>query len=445
MAKSKTGSKQLNLAKQLFEELAGKLGSRISVRLWDDTVIPLGANVEPGFELSISGPGVIGSLIRKPTPENLLIHYAKGHIDYHGTDFVTFLRTARVRDSRKRGKSISKSLLAKVAWNFLFARDCEPATSCRFDGDDTGNRRTRDDDRKFIQFHYDVGNDFYKLFLDKEMVYTCAYFKDWDDTLEQAQLNKLDLICRKLQLQPGDRMLDIGCGWGALICYAAEHYGVHAHGVTLSEEQIALANQKIKERGLEGKVTAELRDYNDVQGPFDKIASIGMAEHVGIKNTPNYMSKVKSLLTPGGLFLNHAITRPAKATQREFQRKSKEQRLLTKYIFPGGELDHQGHVLDCMESTGMEVHDVEGLRDHYGLTCQHWSQRLESNREQAIAEVGEEKYRMWQLYLAGVCMALTDGSARIFQTVASNKVGKGHSGMPPTRQHIYQHELNRAA
>ena len=230
------------------------------------------------------------------------------------------------------------------------------------------------------------------------------------------------MICRKLQLQPGDRMLDIGSGWGALICYAAEHFGVHAHGVTLSQAQYDLTQRKIAQRGLQDRVTVDLCDYNDVQGSFDKVSSIGMAEHVGIANLPKYMHKVRSILAPGGLFLNHAITRPAKSSQRKFQRASSERRLLTKYIFPGGELDHQGHVLDCMEAAGFEVHDVEGWRDHYGVTCEHWARRLEANREEAIRLIGEPKYRMWLLYLAGVCMALSDGSARIFQAVASNRV-----------------------
>ena len=270
------------------------------------------------------------------------------------------------------------------------------------------------------------------------MVYTCGYFRDWDETLEQAQLNKLEMICRKLQLKPGDRMLDIGCGWGALICYAATHYGVQAHGVTLSEAQVELTQQRIRERGLEGQVTVALCDYNDVDQKFDKISSIGMAEHVGIDNFRGYVKKVRSLLEPDGLFLNHAITRPAKNSKKEFRKQSAERRLLSKYIFPGGELDHQGHVQDELEAGGFEVHDVEGWRDHYGLTCEHWAKRLEANREKAIEIVGEEKYRMWLLYLAGVTMALADGTARIFQTVVSNRVERGHSGMPPTREHLYE-------
>lgn len=429
--------KQLTVAKELCTALAGKLDSKVSVRLWDGSVIPLGTNVVDGVELSISGPGVLGAMIRRPSAETMLCLYAKGHIDFCGANIVEFMRIARVKGSRRRSRSVSKTLIAKTIFNFMFARDVGVDKELRFQGDDQGLNRKQEDNRDFIQFHYDIGNDFYKLFLDKEMLYSCAYFRSWDESLEQAQLNKLDLICRKLQLKPGDRMLDIGCGWGALICHAAEHYGVHAHGVTLSDAQLEIAQQRIQERGLEDRVTAEICDYNDVHGIYDKVSSIGMAEHVGIDNLPKYMQKVRSVLAPGGLFLNHAITRPAKSSPKKFRKNNTERRLLTKYIFPGGELDHQGHVIDCMEATGLEVHDVEGLRDHYGVTCEHWARRLEANKAEAIRMIGEEKYRMWLLYLGGVAMALSDGSARIFQAVASNQVERGHSGMPPTREHLY--------
>lgn len=429
--------KQLASAKEVCQRLAEKLDSKISVRLWDGSVHPLGSGVRDGYEISISGPGVIGAMIRRPTAENLLCLYARGHIDFHGANIVEFMRTARVKGSRRRARSIPKSLIAKGLLNFILARNVETANGLRFDGDDRGHHRKQADNRDFIKFHYDIGNEFYQLFLDPEMVYSCAYFRSWDESLEQAQLNKLDMICRKLQLKPGDRMLDIGCGWGALILFAAAHYGVKAHGITLSDAQLEIAQQRIKQRGLEGRVTAAICDYNDVQGEFDKVSSVGMAEHVGIKNLTKYLQKVRSVLVPGGLFLNHAITRPAKSSPRKFNRKNAERRLLTKYIFPGGELDHQGHVLDSMEATGFEVHDVEGWRDHYGLTCEHWARRLEANQVEAIRMVGEEKYRMWLLYLGGVAMALQDGSARIFQTVASNQTVRGHSGMPPTREHLY--------
>lgn len=429
--------RQLTVATELFMELAKHLNSPISLRLWDGSTVALGEGAEPELAFSIKSPGVIGGLLRRPTPDNLLRHYALGYIDYHGADLVTLIEKARVKNSRKRSGQLPKSLLAKAALTFLTAKGESLDVTHEYDGDETGLKREQAENKDFIQFHYDVSNDFYKLFLDANMVYSCAYFHTWEDSLEQAQFNKLDMICRKLQLKPGERMLDIGCGWGALICHAAKYYGVQAHGITLSEEQLGLTKQKIASMGLTGSVTAELCDYADVEGPFDKISSIGMVEHVGIDNMRDYMLKVRSLMPDRGMFLNHGITRPAKKTQKQFRKMRPEQRLLAKYIFPGGELDHIGHMLECMESVGFDVHDVEGWRDHYALTCRKWCQRLEQNKEAAIKLIGEERYRMWVLYLAGVTFALGDGSARIYQTVATRHKAKGISGMPPTREHLY--------
>ncbi len=430
--------RQLSVATELFTELAKHLNSPISLRLWDGSTVALGEDAQPGLEFSIKSPGVIGGLLRRPTPDNLLRHYALGYIDYHGADLVTLIEKARVKNSRKRSGQLPKTLMAKAALAFVTTKGESLDVTHEYDGDETGLKREQAENKDFIQFHYDVSNEFYELFLDPNMVYSCAYFHSWEDSLEEAQINKLDMICRKLQLKPGEQMLDIGCGWGALICHAAQHYGVQAHGITLSEEQLALTKQKIERLGLTELVTAELCDYADVEGPFDKISSIGMVEHVGIDNMRDYMQKVRGLLPDRGMFLNHGITRPAKKTQKQFRKMRPEQRLLAKYIFPGGELDHIGHMLECMESVGFDVHDVEGWRDHYALTCRKWCQRLEQNKAAAIKLIGEERYRMWVLYLAGVTFALGDGSARIYQTVATRHKAKGISGMPPTREHLYE-------
>lgn len=429
---------QIKAAKKLFEHLAELLETRISVRLWDGTTVPLGSNVEPGLALTIKSPGVISSLLRKPTPENLLRHYARGHIDYDGADLMSFLETARVPNSRKRAKKARKSVFAKAMVPFALAKG-EPTTAEHaYEGDESGLKREQAENRDFIQFHYDVSNEFYQLFLDPNMVYSCAYFRDWDESVEQAQINKLDMICRKLQLQPGDRFLDIGCGWGALVCHAAKHYGVQAHGITLSDRQLEFAKQKIADWNLSDQVTVEIRDYADMEGQFDKISSIGMVEHVGIDNLMGYTGKVKSLLRDRGIFLNHGITRPAKATDKQFRKQTPERRLLNKYIFPGSEVDHIGHMTQVMEACGFDVHDVEGWRDHYALTCKRWCQKLEENKTEAIKHIGAERYRMWVLYLAGVAFAFKDGSARIYQTVATSHSSKGISGMPPTREHLYE-------
>jgi len=425
----------------LLRHLADHLQSPVAIELWDGTVVPLSSRTDTDLRISISSPGVVSSLLRRPTADNLLRHYALGHIDFHGAELCDFLETLRVKGTRERTKSIRKSIkpgvFIKSLLPFLFARGESTDITHRYAGDETGLRREQSENKDFIQFHYDVSNEFYELFLDPEMVYSCAYFTDWNNSLEQAQQDKLDMICRKLRLQPGERFLDIGCGWGALICHAARHYGVKAHGITLSQRQLDYAQEKIKRLGLEGQVTAELRDYNDLDGTFDKVASIGMVEHVGIDNMRGYMQTVSRLLPDRGMFLCHGITRRAKKSQKHFRKINPEKRLLAKYIFPGGELDHLGHMVEMMESSGFEVHDVEGWRDHYALTCKLWSQRLAARQAEAIEHIGAERYRIWQLYLAGVSLALKDGSACIFQTVGTKHKSKGLSGTPPTRAHLY--------
>jgi cyclopropane-fatty-acyl-phospholipid synthase len=430
--------KQIARATELIEYLRTKLNAPVSVRLWDGSVVALGENVHAGLEIVLKSPGVIGSVLRRPKADTLLRLYATGSIDFVGADMTTFIEKARVKNSRQKSRRVPLGLIAKFASAFLFSRGEKTQLEHCFEGDETGLRRQQSDNKDFIQFHYDVSNEFYRLFLDDNMLYSCAYFHTWDDSLEQAQFNKLDMICRKLQLKPGERMLDIGCGWGALICHAAKHYGVKAHGITLSKRQLEYTLNRIDEEGLSDLVTAELKDYAFVEGPYDKISSIGMVEHVGIDNMAGYMKKVNSLLPDRGMFLNHGITRPGKMSDKKFRHMSPERRILAKYIFPGGELDHLGHMIQCMESEGFDVHDVEGWRDHYSRTCRLWCQRLESNKDEAIRQVGEEKYRLWVLYLAGCVFALGDGGARIYQTVVTKQASKGLSGMPPTREHLYR-------
>ena len=238
--RKKRYNRQLTSARTLLEQLALKFDNRVSVRLWDGTMVPLGKDVDPDLFLSISGPGVVGSLLRWPTPDNLLRHYARGHIDFHGADIHTFIEAMYVQNSRSRAKTIGKSAMIRALLPFVL----EPASSSVVDNEYQGNVSGRDrvqaENLDFVKFHYDVSNEFYELFLDKEMVYTCGYFTDWDNSLDQAQYDKLDMICRKLQLKPGDRFLDIGFGWGGLLCHAAKHYGVKAHGITLSENQLQI-------------------------------------------------------------------------------------------------------------------------------------------------------------------------------------------------------------
>ena len=432
-------NRQLAAARTLLAQLAESLNARFSVELWDGSRVPLGREVHPDLRVSIKGPGVIGALLRWPTLDNLVRHYATGQIEVHGGDLIDFFEAARVERSRKRMQRLPISLLVKSAWPFLFAPAQKREPEHAFAGDQIGRKDSqRRKNRDYIQFHYDLGNDFYQLFLDDQMQYSCGYFTDWSNTLEQAQLDKLDMICRKLRLAPGERLLDIGCGWGGLVCHAARNYGVQAHGVTLSQTQFDFATEKVRRLGLESQVKIELRDYATLDGHYDKISSIGMYEHVGIKNYPAYFGKIYSLLRDRGILLNHGITRPAKRSRSRFRRIRPEQRLILKYIFPGGELDHIGHTCESLETCRFEVHDVEDWREHYYLTTRHWCRRLSARREEAIGMVGPERYRLWVAYLAGVSFAFYDNSARIYQIVASKHATKGRAELPPTRADLYR-------
>jgi cyclopropane-fatty-acyl-phospholipid synthase len=411
--------------------------AHFSLRLWDGSLEPLGADPVPGLALRVASPGVISSILHFPSLDRLIRHYAKGGIDVEGGSLVDLLEPlAHDRSYRRKFKAIGKADAVHTLLPLFFAKGDHPDGTREFGADAEGSGRKTGDNKRFIQFHYDVGNDFYRLFLDPEMQYSCAHFPDWDATLEVAQINKLDLICRKLRLKPGERMLDIGCGWGGLLCHAVQSYGVEGHGVTLSEEQLAFAQAKIERLGIADRVTLHLRDYREMEGGFDKISSVGMYEHIGLDNIPEYFRTVQRLLNPGGLFLNHAISRGAKRKRRKFSSRP-EQRALQKYIFPGGELDDIGHTLAEMEIAGFEVQDVEALRQHYQMTTRTWATRLHTRRAEAEALVGAETYRIWAAYLAGCSFAFQRGSARIHQTLAS-KSPKGFTAVPPTRFDIYQ-------
>ena len=429
--------RQLTAARQLIGMVADQLDLDASVKLWDGSRVPLGRDVKGPFVISIAGPGVIGALLRRPSLDNIIRHYIDGLIDFRGGTLIDFgLQLERGRRSAKL-KGLSKLTLLRSLSSFLLEPATKPQDAHGFDGEITGRSQKKRDNKAFVQFHYDLSNDFYALFLDPEMVYSCAYYTDWQNDLATAQRDKLEMICRKLRLKPGDRFLDIGCGWGGLVCHAAQHHGVTAHGITLSQEQLDFAREKVARLGLSDKITLELKDYASVEGKFDKIASIGMYEHIGIANIPKYMGKVRSLLTEDGLFLNHAISRRAPKQSWRGRRMRPEQRAIAKYIFPGGELDDIGHSAVAMERAGFEVNDIEAWRLHYARTCRLWCERLTAEREKAIAHVGEEKYRIWVVYLAGVSLAFTRGTLRIYQTLATRNA-KGPSPLPPTRADLYR-------
>ena len=297
-------------------------------------------------------------------------------------------------------------------------------------------RHTRLFDSKAVRSHYDVGDDFFSLWLDPRRVYSCAYYRRADDTLDIAQEQKLDHICRKLRLAAGERFLDIGCGWGALVMWAAERYGAQALGVTLSRNQHDFARARIRELGLEGRCEVRLLDYRDVpeERSFDKVASVGMFEHVGRGNLEPYFGKIARLLRPGGLVLNHGITLGA-LRQRELGSGIGE--FIDRYVFPGGELAHISVVMEAISSQGLECWDVESLRPHYARTLWHWVERLEASRVAALAAVGEKLYRIWRIYMAGSAHGFERGWMSVYQVLAGKPLAGGALELPGTRDHIY--------
>jgi len=296
-----------------------------------------------------------------------------------------------------------------------------------------GKRHSVGRDRQAVTYHYDVSNDFYSLWLDRRMVYSSAYLGTPDDNLGQAQERKLDYICRKLRLQPGQHLLDVGCGWGGLVMYAVDHYGVDATGITISQPQVELANERIAKAGLSDRCRVEVRDYREVdemQG-YDALVSVGMFEHVGEAKLPEYFELAVGLLKPGGVFLNHGIARRATDKPRSGPSFSNT------YVFPDGELVPISTTLQAAEEAGLEVRDVESLREHYALTLRHWVRRLEAHHDEALKFVDEPTYRVWRLFMSGSAHGFTTGRLNVYQSLLVRVDAHGHSGMPLTRADWY--------
>ena len=290
--------------------------------------------------------------------------------------------------------------------------------------------------RSNIAHHYDVSNRFYRMWLDARMVYSCAYFRTPDDSLDDAQAQKLDHICRKLRLERDERFLDIGCGWGALIFWAAQNYGVQATGITLSRNQHEHVQAQIAAQGLTGRVRVELMDYADLPDveAFDKVASVGMFEHVGPRTYDRYFGKIRRILVPGGFVLNHGITHNA-LSQRSLGSGMGE--FVEQYVFPGGELAHVSRVVEGLAAQGLEVIDGEALRAHYARTLWHWVDRLEAKADAARQEVGEEKFRVWRIYMAGSAHAFDRGWMSLWQLLAGKPLADGRLPHPATRDYMY--------
>ncbi|MFF4339493.1 class I SAM-dependent methyltransferase [Kitasatospora sp. NPDC001540] len=293
-----------------------------------------------------------------------------------------------------------------------------------------GRVHSRRRDRAAISHHYDVGNDFYRLVLGPSMVYSCAYWEPAAKSLEDAQAAKLDLICRKLGLRPGMRLLDVGCGWGSLVLHAARHYGVHAVGVSISTEQVALARQRVAEAGLADRIEIRLQDYREVpDSPFDAVSSVGMAEHVGSAQYLVYARHLYELLAPGGRLLNHQIARRPLPPGEEYRLSP----FIDRYVFPDGELSPVGTTVSRLEEAGFEVRDVEALREHYGRTLREWVANLEAHWPEAVALVGRGRARVWRLYMAASAVSFEQNHIGINQVLAVRPTPAGASGLPPTR------------
>jgi cyclopropane-fatty-acyl-phospholipid synthase len=297
-----------------------------------------------------------------------------------------------------------------------------PPEECRL----RGRRHSRARDAAAITHHYDVSNAFYRIVLGPSLTYSCAVFHDPADSLEQAQANKYELICRKLGLEPGMRLLDVGCGWGGMVLHAAQNHGVRAVGVTLSRAQTELASKRAAEAGLSGQVEIRRQDYRDVaDGPYDAVSSIGMFEHVGEARLGEYFGRLLGLLRPGGRLLNHGISRPpgdkAPLARRSFA---------NRYVFPDGELHEAGRVVSAIQKAGLEVRHVESLREHYALTLRRWVDNLEGAWDQAVAEAGEGRARVWRLYMAGAATSFEANRTQIHQVLAVPGGDMARSGMP---------------
>jgi cyclopropane-fatty-acyl-phospholipid synthase len=421
-------------ASRIIHKLLSPFDGSLALRLWNGVTHSFGHNA-PSFTLVLRDPRVLRDLVLKRGPIPLADAYFSGRLDVEGDLYAALGLKRHFQGLSFSGRERMGLMVDALRLAFSPAKKAAPTSEVRGTTQFTHDH-SPESDRAAISHHYDVSNDFYKLFLDERMVYSCAYFHADDDTLEAAQRQKLDHICRKLRLKPGERFLDIGCGWGALAIWAARHYGVHAHGITLSTEQLAEAQRRVAAEGLQDKITIELRDYRALEGEgvYDKVSSVGMFEHVGLSNLPQYHATVHRVLKPNGLFLNHGITHEEDGWQP-----SVDTEFINRYVFPDGELDRVSSIQAGMERAQFEIQDVENLRTHYAKTLRHWVSRLEASHDDAVAHVSEATFRVWRLYMAASALEFEAGGTAIYQILASRRPAAHPypQPVPLTRRDLY--------
>lgn len=424
------------LAKSLFRELpstvranfldtllAGHPNRDFQVQFWDGA--RLGEAFHPRFTLILKNPVALRALLQSPSELTLGEAYIYDDFDIQG-DIESALDLSDYLLNQRNGKSFDISdWFHKLPDRKAPRQVPQPIRS-------SASPHSKQRDRQAISYHYDLPSDFYSLWLDPRMIYSCAYFASPDQDLDTAQARKIDYICRKLRLHPGEHFLDIGCGWGGLVMHAATRYGVHAVGVTLSVPQAEVARRRVREAGLNDRCRIEVADYRDIDHgrQYDKIASVGMFEHVGEALLPEYFQCAWDLLRPGGAFLNHGI-----AYSATYQRQGPS--FIDRYVFPDGELVPISTSLRQAELIGFEVRDVESLREHYALTLRHWVQRPEANSAQARRITDDTTYRIWRLFMAGSARGFRIGRMNLYQALLA-KPAKGKSGFPLTREDWYR-------
>ena len=379
----------------------------VRLTLWSGGTYDLGTFDKPRVQLRVNNLEAIGAFLN-PSLDALGSAYVEQSIDIDG-DIADIIDIAYKLASLP---SFDGGLAGKVLKRFA---------------------HTRADDKKSIQYHYDVSNEFYQLWLDEQMVYSCGYFPRGDETLDDAQRKKIDHILSKIRLQEGQTLLDIGCGWGALVIRAAQRFKARCIGITLSEEQYDLARRRVETAGLSDLIDIRLQDYRDVPGSFDRITSVGMFEHVGLENLDGYFSKIHSLLADEGVVMNHGIT----STDPESgDSPGGGGSFIDQYVFPAGELPHLSYALRAMQAGGLEALDVENLRRHYAATLIEWTRRFEQHTQLIRQMIGETKYRIWRVYLAGCAQAFAQDNVSIFQIVGQ-KARRPANAIPWSRSYMY--------